>query len=122
MSNLIARLEDAKSGSFVLDGEIRDLVIGKHPGTPLPYTVSIDTALLLLPWGWGWAIGSCYSPGERNPYDHRSWCEIWIRSNTGRPQPNLPGTRESSFGKRAVSAATPALALCSAAIKAWEQG
>jgi len=103
MSDLLARLEAAKAGSFVLDGEIRDLVIGKHPGTPLPYSVSIDAALLLVPQGWTWTL---YVDATA-PECLVDWCLI------------PPGEGEAIV---IGQAATPALALCVAAIKAWEQG
>lgn len=69
-----------------------------------PYTTSIDAALTLVPEGWQWNI------------DNGIHCEdaahAWLGNNS--PQEIVPGT--------SGDAATPALALCIAALKARTNG
>ena len=118
MDNLIAELEAAPEGSEVLDVAICKAICHYGPDDPLwhvlPYSSSIDSALTLVPMGWGWSVGdihgTCESAGIGRP-----WAEIWKRGD--RPV-RLPGMHRTTDGRCLINAATPALALCIAALKA----
>lgn len=57
MNDLITRLESADGPSYALDREIGKAV-GRAFAPPQPYTASIDAALTLVPEGWKWAVTS----------------------------------------------------------------
>ncbi len=118
MTDLVARIEAATGPDRDIDREIAPLVGIRvvdegHPigvcyydqngaFVPLPrFTASIDTALTLVPEGWTGIIPVRGGRGED------AW--LWPENGT------------MNKGYR-VTAATPALALCSAALKAREAG
>jgi hypothetical protein len=68
-----------------------------HGDNPPPYTASLDAAVTLVPDGWGYEMRRGYS-GAR-----RALCRMWDGSGIW-----IDGT----------VAATPALALCAAALRA----
>ena len=95
--DLIARIEAASGADRGLDWEIHLHdglagvgMYGDHP----PYTASIDAALSLVPDGWRLSISNMCGPG-------------WFA-----------GLHETDgYGEGYGRAATPALALCAAALK-----
>lgn len=109
MKDLIQRLEAAEAGSRELDVEIAKLLgvyiraWGLPPYHPTenvsPYTTSLDAALTLVPEGLASAVGTMF--GMSQP----PWGVVWQAN--GRPMATC-------------EAATPALALCIAALKARE--
>jgi len=114
LSDLIAELERATEGSRELDLAIcrgigaaviaspRRPVVkfarGDHWRSPPAYTTSLDAALSLVPEGWSWMV--------RN-----------VHGNMGGPQGVAYCTRPDTDNETA-RAATPALALVIAALKA----
>ena len=119
MTDLIARLE-TEVGTRELDGEIALLVGWKkrHKGwahwtSPdgaenqhVPFfSTSLDDALTLVPEGIEWSVERRYSKSFRPAY-----ASIWS-----------PGAKDVDFHANAT-AATPALALCIAALKARKHG
>ena len=131
MNDIIERLEAAEHGSRELDAEIHSRQLGadwyaknqyedgsgkwlcyctslfidsdrKHEQTKLPpyYTESIDAAITLIPDGLWWVLNS----GVQHP-NHRSLAQVSSKERTG------PISHEAH-------GATPALSLCTAALKA----
>ena len=100
MSELIERIEASSEGSRELDKKLCAIYLG-HPvplGCPIPrYTTSIDAALTLVPAGFDWRVG--HYAGHPN-------------AGAVVATPEIEATR--------CDAATPALALCAAALKARE--
>lgn len=111
MTDLIARLEAAEGPDRELDAEIENLLAGgsdrdleyivsngvEDTTAPPRYTASIDAALTLVPEGWTWGIMHCAgAPPEVCFY--RAVCGV--------------------YSSIVAVAATPALALCIAALKA----
>ena len=98
-ADLIAALEKAEGPSRELDAEIR-----KHvPGDYLPaFTASLDAALTLVPEGLAWRVEPA-TPGYTDWGKYRAGVTTWEKPY------DLP-----SYG------ATPAIALCIAALKARE--
>jgi len=98
LSALIARLEVATGPDRAIDWEIhlRDGLngVGSYGGHPA-YTESIDATLTLVPDNWSWRVGNLPS---------------------GRGFADL-GTQKSLQG---IEGATPAIALCIAALRARE--
>lgn len=118
-SELIAALERATGPNYDLDALIWN-AIGRpdtrtHDGTPcvLTYTASIDAAMTLVPEGWAIERIQIW-PGQR-PYvslwecgqdrDGKWWHSAGAKKNHQRLD---------------VDGATPAIALCIAALKAME--
>ena len=104
---LIAKLEAATEGSRELDDEITTLVREQIEGLTwqtVRYTTSIDDALTLVPvdpkGGWYWRVG------------HSSLYRGWAHLN--RYHPDNCDTGDETSG----NSATPALALCIAALRA----
>lgn len=113
MTDLITRLEAATEGSRELDAEIFCAVRGLVFDEECPvradgkryidfrrvpkHTRSLDAALTLVPEGYCWAVNSSQPPG----------------GNQFRAEIDCGG---------AVWAATPALALCAATLRARETG
>lgn len=99
MTDLIERLEKATGPDREIDHDIRKTVEGWHENTRLTqvplYTTSIDAALTLVPEGVHWQLRTSEVPG-------------WFTSCWG------------DFGVTwaQYSAASPAIALCIAALKA----
>lgn len=101
LSELIERLERATGPSRDLDGEIAlyngmyrgDVFLGRAP----EFTVSLDAALTLVPQGWQWQLDNCGGGGD-TPCRCELGTDIW------------------------AEAATPALALVAAALKARQTG
>lgn len=136
MDDLIKKLESAECGSRELDGKIyRRVELSKGHlyretpegwqtnlhGTALNpvwsdslasaphYTTSLDAALTLVPEGWGWQV----SDRAPNPHAGRAYLhnrELHFVGVFDRPNPRFECSEET--------AATPALALCIAALKA----
>lgn len=102
MDDLIARLEAAPEGSRELDQDIffavhdqdREAYRAVGPPGVLPYTTSLDAALTLVPEGCQWGL------------------EVW-GENGGNAAWVMP-----PHGHPSRYAATPALAICIAALKA----
>lgn len=120
MSYLIKQLEKATGPDEDLDEAIACLIAPPHPkhGKPIGminasrYTASIDAALTLVPEGWQWQI----SNRAPEPHIGRAYLNNRELINTGRggltPNPKYRGAE--------VTAATPVIALCIAALKARE--
>ena len=124
MTDLITRLETAAEGSRELDAHIHARQLGgefKHftgggalivvnglqhgvAESVLPhYTTSLDAALTLVPEGWAWMVQSI-------PYHWQAHtADLWIPSQY---------SKGLEVEKMRVDAATPALALCIAALRA----
>lgn len=110
MRDLIERIEAAEGPSRELDAEIAKAVGAEHGSREKvsmesrsiyyidecapAYTASLDAAMTLVPEGFDWAV---------------------FRTNGGLTVHAWCGSREDVF------AATPALALCAAALRAKEQ-
>ena len=121
LKSLIAELEQAKEGSNELDRQIHAFVDGsplegscdKCKQTfirfPRSYTVNLDDALKLVPEGWGWAAAEL-DEGEPSAV------------TTNREPQIIPGTLDSNPNKIdfRTKAATPAIALCIASLRARE--
>lgn len=112
MNDLIEKLEAATEGSRELDTDIWSAVrcptlFNDRP----PYTTSLDAALTLVAEGWGWAAAEL---DEGVP----------SAVTTNRKPQIKPGTLDSNPDKIdfRTKAATPALALCIAALKARAAG
>lgn len=99
LHDLAARCESATGPSFALERDIYEAL-----GVPLtrPYTANIDAALMLVPKGWAWMAGC--DAGE-----------TFFAT--------LCPTDESGIEADMIdtNAATPALALCAAALRARAQ-
>lgn len=132
MIDLIKRLEEATEGSPKLDLAILNSVSGHEwrfcmagravtwdrygpdaAGNPVcslePYTTSLDAALTLVPQGWRWQVS------DRAPKPHVGRAFL----NNGEMQlAGIGGGRNPKFKASEVTAYTPALALCIAALKA----
>jgi hypothetical protein len=109
--NIIAKLEAATGPNRNLDALIADAIglpVPNDPaGWPLRYSESIDAALTLVPEGWAWSVreGGCYATGKKLL-----------------PRAELAEPIETEFGpgvgvRAQNNAATPAIALCIAALK-----
>ncbi len=108
MRGLIERIEGASEPCRVLDGDIacaigllhpRDFVTPTSSVPPAPeYTGSIDAAVTLVPKGWVWTL-----------VEHCDGAVAGLIDDRVHP------VRHDSIE---VEAATPALALCAAALKA----
>jgi hypothetical protein len=116
VKDLIERLEKAAGPDRQLDNAIEEAVDFPKPTNPddLPgyppyFTASIDAALTLVPDGWRWQISNrAPKPKEGRAY---LWnAEPHFAGIATRPNPNYRGEEDT--------AATPALALCIAALKA----
>ncbi|WP_394659943.1 hypothetical protein [uncultured Novosphingobium sp.] len=73
------------------------------------FTASLDAAMTLVPEGWGWTVG------DKSPDPSLAWCEI----------DHLPWHEGYGWAverKLIVQAATPALALICAALRARAHG
>lgn len=110
---LIADLEAADGPSRSLDRRIR--VVAESLGIQisramLRYTASIDAALRLVPEGWEWKVSNrAVEPDAGRAYIHtRELQHIGVSGMT--PNPAYKGFENT--------AATPALALCIAALRA----
>ena len=89
---------------------------GKQLKSAPHYTTSLDAALTLVPEGWGWSVGDIHPPSEAVPNSGKPWAEIWVRGP--KRTPKLDGMWHSVEGRCGINAATPALALCIAALRA----
>lgn len=120
MNDLIERIEAASGGSAELDAAIfwrdadKDVGLAMISGIP-PYSTSIDAAMTLVPEGWMFGIERAGSY-DGSPKDE-AWC--WPYESNFDPdwQNGQQGYRDAPDGARGF-AATPALALCAAALKA----
>jgi hypothetical protein len=95
---LAERCEKATGPDDALDWAAAE-AIGCAPG--LPYSASLDAAMTLVPDGYEWGCGSWGNPDTDGPW---AWCATRQQS----------ADNDLDYGK----AATPALALCAAALKA----
>jgi len=91
---------------------------GRVPGGLPRYTASLDAALTLVPEEWGWCVGDVHPPTETYLDAGRPWAEIWKR---GGPTLHLAGMLWDGIGRNGINAATPALALCIAALTARKE-
>ena len=107
-NELTTRIEAATGPDRALDYDIAYLtgIYFRNGGKALAYTASIDAALTLVPEGWRLANLSQYDPG-----DAKSTCSL-VRMEAGY------GALVKN--RRWAVAATPALALCIAALRAKE--
>ena len=107
MTSLLTRLQEATGPSFALDCGIAHAILGEAVArdTYPPYTASIDAALTLVPdeWASWWALGR----GLVSAY----YAHLRRYPDSGAEYQTIEG-----------NGATPALALCIAAIKAREAG
>ena len=119
MADLITQVELAEVGSRHLDFEIACVVYGKDEantvrlpeGSPLPaFSTSLDAALHLVPEGWGWAAAELDKGVYSAVVTNR---EPQLKPGTFDPNPNKIDFR--------TKAATTALALCLAALKARQR-
>lgn len=102
LNDLAERCEDAEGASFVLEQEIGKAL--GFPGIAPPFTASVDRAMTLVPADW--TMGRIFWPG----YDNGKW--------TNNARVDLHHQFSSGGGPKVTSfAATPALALCAAALK-----
>jgi hypothetical protein len=111
-ADLIARLVEAKTGSFVLDGEIWKVVCPKRFENllrPPAYTVSLDAALTLVPEGFAVACLGIW-PGER--------ASLKILGTHKAPDGRY--WHEHTDGIWEAEGATAPLAVCVGALKARE--
>ena len=106
MKELIERLEKATGPDRELDEAVERAIFdeGKEwRSAHLPYfTASLDAALTLVPEGYRWLVGNAWK-------DKHGSCPAMATVA-------LAG----DYGTRPTSAATPAIALCIAALKARE--
>ena len=109
MSDLAKRIEELEGPRFALEQEIFRVVNPQATAQSKPpaYTASLDAAMSLVPEGWGFRFGELF----------------WVKTDSGEIKSCAKGgvaemlaTDVLSIGK----AATPALALCAAAIRARE--
>lgn len=131
MEDLIERLTNAAGPSADLDVDIEVAVPGRWPKRrsnarykvvttyedgrtgvhrPRDYTSDIDAALTLIPDGWQWQISN-RAPGSHAGRAYLNNREL-INVGAGGLTPN------AQYRGEEVTAATPALALCIAALKA----
>lgn len=111
MKDLIERLERATAGSRELDLMICSAAYGDRP-VPLsfnlqPFSSSVDAALTLVPEGWQISLRFPFRDGRNAD------CEL---AHYG----HMPFSEHSDWERWCprVTAATPAIALCIAALKA----
>ena len=127
MKELIERLERATEGSRGLDARVGIAANGKmlrHPNVRGSwiwphYTTSIDAALTLVPEGWGAKItipkGRSGAASVFDPSNGEEWGQNGLLQDRAGNRPDL-----IEFSRTFKHAATPALALCIAALKARE--
>lgn len=115
---LADRCNKAMEADRELDFAIWHLVATTHDygmkGAPF-YTASLDAALTLVPEGWGYCVGDVHPPSEAYLDPGRPWAEIWLR---GSRKLKLDDMTYDGFGRNGLNAATPALAVCAAALRA----
>jgi hypothetical protein len=122
MQELIERLSKATGPDHAIDIEIarmRGVTVmmqnddgnGSHEDTYWEYTKSIDDALTLVPEGWGWQVSN------RAPVPHTGRAFI---HNNERPFVGLAASPNPLRRTEEHTAATPAIALCIAALKAQQ--
>jgi hypothetical protein len=140
LEELIAKLKAATEGSWELDYEISNLVwkretiygggerwiapydttiTGLPPVTPflvLPYTRSLDAALTLVPEGW-----RVFELSEWNGIEPCGWSCVLRKKNLVTPHEVSAGMPRSNDDRQTKQIASPALALCIAALKARAQ-
>jgi hypothetical protein len=104
-ADLSCRVEAATGPDRELDALINDIA-GRHPTMPA-YTASLDAAITLVPEGWHWAL-------RKMPLGTYLSSQFIIAPN-GSDRPYVPDTLVQ------CEAATPALALTAAALRAIEQ-
>lgn len=117
MTDLATRIEQTTGPDRELDQEIgvwfrnltserRVIAVANCPR----YTASLDAALTLVPEGWLWQVGAYAKGNVCNPAYYRAVLRQWRRMDDG----------ELEWPRLAGVAATPALALCAAALRARE--
>jgi len=100
LMELARRVEKMSGPSLLIEQEIADAV-GHNPRARLPnYTASLDASLTLVPDKWFWRVG------------HSTLYAGWAHLNRLHPD---SCNRED---EHSAQAATPALALCAAALRA----
>lgn len=116
-NTLADRVEGAEGPSYALDCEIARAINPQATSQTVPpaYSASLDAAMTLVPEGWqcGFEMHGCYDQVDRP----EAWC--WPYSSDFEPdwRDGNEGYRSNPHGYRAV-AATPALALVAAALRA----
>jgi hypothetical protein len=75
----------------------------RNPRYVLPYTASLDAAVTLVPEGYYWQVAN----GKRRHYEPQACADLFVAHG--------PNRGDVSF---TADAATPALALCVAALRA----
>jgi hypothetical protein len=103
IKSLIERIEKSEGAAFALDKEIHLAIHGMAANGQIPpaYTAQIERALALLPEGAAWAVTNCKGGIPENADFSASSAAISVNG-----------------GEYRANAATPALALCAAALKA----
>lgn len=111
LAELVERLVGASSGKTALDEAVFEIAHGRSVqhsdywnGLPPSYTISVDAALTLIPAGWR----------TDTVYEYRD-CSKWVWALRRKDEGDL--AREKQVGA-AGTAATAALALCVAALRA----
>jgi len=108
---LIKDLLGATEGSAVLDVQIH-VDIGQDVIVPIPtYTTNLQDALLLVPEGWAWDVDYDKDASANPPWSK------WVSSAFCHDASRDPQNPECPKGM-CHRAATPALAVCIAALKA----
>ena len=100
-----ARFPELRSAPWVSRGGVWVDTSSEDPNMAFPaqYTASIDAALSLVPEGWRWSLDWT----QRLPYQDCGRADLYAPGN---------GIKPADVGD--VYAATPAIALCIAALKA----
>lgn len=105
---LAARVEAAQAADRELDAEIGAAIdFGLFPP---PFTKSIDAALLLVPEGSHWGLGH----DDTGPL--AGWA--WVRAKVSDGWQEFHSPPKMGFRHAGPFPATPALALCAAALRA----
>lgn len=105
--DLAARCEAATGADKHLDKAIKDAVIGD--GWVPKYTASLDAAMTLVPKGWGCGVSTISSADILRASHHTA--QAFVAGPT-----KADGLPSSDYAH--AEAASPALALCAAALKA----
>lgn len=106
LADLIERVERAAGPDFALGVEVLT-ALGRSISDPNPTMHSIDAALRLVPEGWFWSLDFT----QRAPY-----------RDCGRAYLFAPGAGVAPQDVQDIYAATPALAITAAALRARMQG
>lgn len=116
VDDLIARLEAATKPDATLDVEILDAILPRDYERIAPaYTTSIDAALMLVPEHIEfWTISF-----SRNKTG-RQYCHVTLEQSADSLGRDMQDDEPTEI--EAINAATPAIALCIAALRARQSG